>query len=138
MAPARWQSWRPRASRTRACGDGRSGSWRRRRWPAARQDPPAWRRTSGARGSGQGRRVDVRAGRPRGHALNGARQMAKTVGIAASPVVRIWHDHGLAPHRWRGFKLSNDKLFAEKLHGVVGRYVDPPAHAIVLSFDEKS
>ena len=66
------------------------------------------------------------------------RAMAKAVGIAASSVVKIWHDHGLAPHRWRSFKLSNDKAFAEKLHDVVGLYVDPPAHAIVLSVDEKS
>jgi transposase len=66
------------------------------------------------------------------------RAMAKTVGIAASSVVKIWHEHGLAPHRWRSFKLSNDKAFAEKLHDVVGLYVSPPAHAIVLSIDEKS
>lgn len=64
--------------------------------------------------------------------------MAKAVGIAASSVVKIWHEHGLAPHRWRRFKLSNDKAFAEKLHDVVGLYVSPPAHAIVLSVDEKS
>ena len=64
--------------------------------------------------------------------------MAKAVGIAASSVVKIWHEHGLAPHRWRSFKLSNDKAFAEKLHDVVGLYVSPPAHAIVLSLDEKS
>ena len=66
------------------------------------------------------------------------RAMAKAVGIAASSVVKIWHDHGLAPHRWRSFKLSNDKAFAEKLRDVVGLYVSPPAHAIVLSVDEKS
>lgn len=66
------------------------------------------------------------------------RAMARAVGIAASSVVKIWHDHGLAPHRWRSFKLSNDKAFAEKLHDVVGLYVSPPAHAIVLSVDEKS
>ena len=53
------------------------------------------------------------------------RAMAKAVGIAASSVVKIWHDHGLAPHRWRSFKLSNDKAFAEKLHDVVGLYVSP-------------
>jgi hypothetical protein len=64
--------------------------------------------------------------------------MAKAVGIAASSVVKIWHEHGLAPHRWRSFKLSNDKAFAEDLHDVVGLYVSPPAHAIVLSVDEKS
>lgn len=66
------------------------------------------------------------------------RAMAKAVGIAASSVVKIWHEHGLAPHRGRRFKLSNDKAFAEKLHDVVGLYVSPPAHAIVLSVDEKS
>lgn len=66
------------------------------------------------------------------------RAMAKAVGIAASSVVKVWHEHGLAPHRWRSFKLSNDKAFAEKLHDVVGLYVSPPAHAIVLSVDEKS
>ena len=46
--------------------------------------------------------------------------------------------HGLAPHRWRSFKLSNDPAFAEKLTEIVGLYVDPPAHAVVLSIDEKS
>ena len=45
------------------------------------------------------------------------RAMAKAAGIAASSVVKIWHDHGLAPHRWRSFKLSNDKAFAEKRGG---------------------
>lgn len=66
------------------------------------------------------------------------RAMAKAVGIAASSVVKIWHEHGLAPHRWHSFKLSNDKAFAEKLHDVVGLYVSPPGHVIVLSVDEKS
>ena len=46
--------------------------------------------------------------------------------------------HGLSPHRWRNFKLSNDPAFAEKLADIVGLYVDPPAHAVVLSIDEKS
>ena len=51
---------------------------------------------------------------------------------------RIWRAHGLQPHRVRRFKLSNDPQFAEKLRAIVGLYVDPPAHAIVLSVDEKS
>ena len=38
----------------------------------------------------------------------------------------------------RRFKLSNDPRFVDKLRDVVGLYVDPPAHAIVLSVDEKS
>ena len=67
-----------------------------------------------------------------------ARAMAKAVGLAVSTVQSIWRAHGLAPHRWRSFKLSNDPAFAEKLHDIVGLYVSPPAHAVVLSFDEKS
>ena len=66
------------------------------------------------------------------------RAMGKTVGLAASTVREIWKAHGLSPHRWRQFKLSNDRAFAEKLHDVVGLYVSPPAHAVVLSMDEKS
>jgi transposase len=64
--------------------------------------------------------------------------MAKAVGISASAVRRIWRAHGLQPHRWRRFKLSTDPDFVAKLRDVVGLYVDPPAHAIVLSVDEKS
>ena len=67
-----------------------------------------------------------------------ARAMAKVAGLAVSTVQKIWKMHGLAPHRWRQFKLSNDPAFAEKLHDVVGLYVSPPAHALVLSIDEKS
>lgn len=66
------------------------------------------------------------------------RAMAKAVGLAASTIQGIWKAHGLAPHRWRQFKLSRDPAFAEKLHDVVGLYVAPPAHAVVLSMDEKS
>jgi transposase len=66
------------------------------------------------------------------------RAMAKAAGLAASTVQGIWKSHGLAPHRWRQFKLSKDPAFAEKLHDVVGLYVAPPAHAVVLSVDEKS
>lgn len=66
------------------------------------------------------------------------RAMAKAVGLAASTVQGIWKSHGLAPHRWRQFKLSKDPAFAEKLHDVVGLYVAPPTHAVVLSIDEKS
>ena len=63
--------------------------------------------------------------------------MAQTCGISASAVSRIWRAHGLRPHKVKQFKLSNDPKFVEKLRDVVGLYVDPPAHAIVLSFDEK-
>jgi transposase len=65
-------------------------------------------------------------------------RMAQAAGISASAVRRIWRAHGPQPHRWRQFKLSNDPQFVDKLRDVVGLYVDPPAHAIVLSVDEKS
>jgi hypothetical protein len=53
-------------------------------------------------------------------------------------VQRIWAAHRLAPHRVRTFKLSRDPAFVPKLRDVVGLYLHPPAHAIVLSVDEKS
>jgi transposase len=64
--------------------------------------------------------------------------MATECGISVSSVQRIWRRHGLQPHRTRQFKLSNDPQFAAKLHEIVGLYVDPLAHTVVLSIDEKS
>src|SRR6202521_2952023 len=64
--------------------------------------------------------------------------MAEAAGVSVSSVQRIWRSHGLQPHRIRQFKLSNDPAFVDKLRDVVGLYVDPPAHAVVLSVDEKS
>lgn len=64
--------------------------------------------------------------------------MTKVVDISASSVQRIWRAHGLQPHRAKQFKLSTDPRFVDKLRDVVGLYVDPPAHAVVLSVDEKS
>lgn len=64
--------------------------------------------------------------------------MAKAAGLGVATVQRILAAHGLSPHRWRIFKLSKDPAFVEKLHDIVGLYVSPPAHAVVLSFDEKS
>jgi hypothetical protein len=53
-------------------------------------------------------------------------------------VRRIWHAHGLKPHLMRTFKLSRDIRFAEELETIVGLYLNPPEHAIVLCADEKS
>ena len=66
------------------------------------------------------------------------RLMAKVTGVGLTSVQRIWKAHGLAPHRIRTFKLSNDPKFAAKVRDIVGLYIDPPAHAVVLSVDEKS
>lgn len=64
--------------------------------------------------------------------------MSKVTGISVSSVQRVWRSHGLQPHRFRVFKLSNDPAFVEKVKDIVGLYVDPPAHAVILSVDEKS
>ena len=66
------------------------------------------------------------------------RTMAAAAGISEASVRRIWRAHGLKPHRLDTFKLSNDPRFAEKLEEIVGLYLDPPEHALVLALDEKS
>jgi transposase len=65
-------------------------------------------------------------------------RMARETGISDSSVGRIWRAHGLKPHRVESFKVSNDPRFAEKLDAIVGLYLNPPEHALVLSVDEKS
>jgi len=66
------------------------------------------------------------------------RTMAAAAGVSEASVRRIWHAHGLKPHLVRTFKVSNDPEFAEKLDTIVGLYLNPPEHAIVLCADEKS
>src|SRR6201997_1928066 len=83
--------------------------------------------------------VDLVTGPPPGETTHWTgRMLAKAAGISLRSVQRILEAHQLTPHRVRTFKLSNDPKFAEKLRDVVGLYVDPPEHAIVLSVDEKS
>jgi transposase len=64
--------------------------------------------------------------------------MAREVGVSDSTVGRIWKANGLKPHRVDSFKISNDPEFASKLEAIVGLYLNPPEHALVLSVDEKS
>jgi hypothetical protein len=64
--------------------------------------------------------------------------MAAAVGVSPSTVRRVWRAHGLKPHRIKTFKVSKDPAFAEKLEDIVGLYLNPPEHAVVLAFDEKS
>jgi transposase len=66
------------------------------------------------------------------------RSMAATHGVSASTVRRIWAARRLTPHRLEHYKLSRDKHFEEKLRDVVGLYLNPPEHALVLSVDEKT
>ncbi|MDN5932948.1 MAG: IS630 family transposase [Pseudonocardia sp.] len=65
-------------------------------------------------------------------------KMAQRTGLSASTIGRIWASFELKPHRADGFKLSNDPLFVEKVHDVVGLYLNPPDSAVVLCVDEKS
>jgi transposase len=66
------------------------------------------------------------------------RSLAKELGVSPSMVYRVWRASGLKPHLIDYFKVSNDPRFIEKLVDVVGLYLDPPEHALVLSVDEKS
>jgi transposase len=66
------------------------------------------------------------------------RSMAKASGMSQSTVGRIWRAFGLQPHRTETFKLSSDPLFVEKVRDIVGLYLNPPAHALVLCMDEKT
>lgn len=66
------------------------------------------------------------------------RSMAAETGLSETTIRRIWHANGLKPHLVKTFKVSNDALFAEKLKAIVGLYLNPPEHAIVLCADEKS
>jgi transposase len=66
------------------------------------------------------------------------RAMAARCGLSQSTVGRIWRAFGLQPHRTETFKLSKDPLFIDKVRDIVGLYLDPPEHALVLCVDEKS
>src|SRR3954447_16743552 len=83
--------------------------------------------------------VELTLGEPPGEATHWTgRATAKEAGVSLRSVQRIWAAHRLAPHRVRTFKLSKDPAFVVKLRDVVGLYMHPPAHAVVLSIDEKS
>jgi hypothetical protein len=83
--------------------------------------------------------VDLALSAPPGEASHWTgRMLANAAGVSLRSVQRILEAHQLAPRRIRTFQLSNDPKFAEKLKDIVGLYIDPPAHAVVLSVDEKS
>jgi len=67
-----------------------------------------------------------------------ARKLARAMGLSHTSVQRIWAAHGLKPHLTKGFKLSNDRQFYDKVQDIVGLYLDPPDKALVLCVDEKS
>lgn len=67
-----------------------------------------------------------------------ARTLVAEAGISNTSVLRIWRANGLKPHRVQTFKVSRDPDFVEKLEDIVGLYLSPPEHALVLCCDEKS
>jgi transposase len=75
---------------------------------------------------------------PRGETHWSTRGLAKATGLSRMTISRIWHAFGLQPHRTDTFKLSPDPLLIEKVRDIVGLYVNPPEHALVLCVDEKS
>lgn len=75
---------------------------------------------------------------PHGATHWSTRGMAKTVGLSAMTISRVWRAFGLQPHRAETFKLSPDPLLIEKVRDIVGLYMDPPEHAVVLCVDEKA
>ena len=66
------------------------------------------------------------------------RTMAAEIGVSAASVSRHWRAHGLKPHLVRGFRVSLDPKFVEKLEDIVGLYMSPPEHALILCCYERS
>jgi hypothetical protein len=75
---------------------------------------------------------------PRGVTHGSSRALATRTGLSQSTVSRIWRAFGLRPHRTEIFELPNDPLLVDKVRDIVGLYMNPTRHAIVLRVDEKS
>ena len=103
------------------------------------KDAPRSGRKPKARAAVARKIVEVTTQERPAHATHwSTRSLAKHLGVSATMVQRVWKANQLQPHRIKTFKLSNDKRFAEKLVDVVGLYLSPPEHAIVLCVDEKT
>lgn len=66
------------------------------------------------------------------------RKLGEALAVSHMMVSRIWAKHGLQPHRLEGYLASNDPDFEAKAADVIGLYLNPPAHAVVFSVDEKT
>jgi transposase len=75
---------------------------------------------------------------PEGATHWSSRKLAAQLGISDTTVLKVWHAYGLKPHLSQTFKVSRDPKFAQKLEDIVGLYLSPPEHALVLCCDEKS
>ena len=110
----------------------------RRLEPAPKKTRPRPAKRRSRRARCEGCRNDAEAATTRGHPLDLRGRMAKATGLAVSTVQGIWKSHGLAPHRWRSFKLSNDPaLRRESFTPLLGSTSHRFAHAVVLSFERE-
>jgi transposase len=82
--------------------------------------------------------IQTRESTPRGQTHWSTREMAQNTGLSRMTISRIWRAFGLQPHRSESFKLSPDPLLIEKVRDIVGLYMNPPDHAMVICVDEKS
>jgi hypothetical protein len=82
--------------------------------------------------------IQTLEGTPRGETHWSTRGLAKATGLSRMTISRIWHAFGLQPHRTDTFKLSPDPQLIEKVRDIVGLYMNPPEHGLVLCVDEKS
>lgn len=119
------------------------GLWRARfaeaRLAGIEKDAPRGGRRPRRREAAEQRIVQVTTQeRPTNATHWSVRTLAEHLRLDRSLVHRVWRANGLKPHLVRTFKVSNDPHFLEKLHDVVGLYLNPPAHALVISADEKS
>ena len=146
-----------RAQIVLACADGEPGNSIARRMNLNKNTVVKWRKRYLEQGL-QGLHDELRAGRPRSHGdervaeiINTAlqsqpkgathwttRSMAEHSGVSKSTVQRWFDLFGVQPHRQRTFKLSTDPFFIEKVRDIVGLYLNPPDHAVVLCVDEKT
>lgn len=146
-----------RAQIVLACADGEANSAIARRLKLTNNTVGKWRRRYRQLGI-EGLHEELRAGRPRSledervaEVINKAlqtrppaathwsvRSMAEHTGVSKSTVQRWFTLFGVQPHRQRHFKLSNDPFFIEKVRDIVGLYLNPPDHAMVLCVDEKT
>lgn len=103
------------------------------------KDAPRGGRPNDARRAAEKRIIETTTRqKPRKATQWSTRTLAKELRVSRTMVLRVWQANGLKPHLHRTFKLSNDPNFESKLIDVVGLYLNPPEHAMVLSVDEKS
>jgi transposase len=119
------------------------GKWRRRFAEAGlagiEKDAPRGGRPATARQAMAARIVEwTTQKKPKNATHWSCRTLAEELGTSRAMVNRVWRANGLKPHLCRTFKLSNDPRFVEKLVDVVGLYLNPPEHALVLCADEKT